>query len=113
MDKKMSSNSREQGQLKEDMLACHYDSMPGSFGLSMMVLDLLPFSKSCSPENRKMTKQVIFLATEVKSWALWEPRHLFPITLASEVKHVINLEAKGTSGPATMFGNQPWQVRPY
>ena len=105
------------GSVEAVLLACHYDSMPGSFGAVddgsglATLLEVLQ-----SPENRKIdfNKTLFFLLQTVKSWALSGAKAFVSHhPWAAEVKHVINLEAKGTSGPATMFRNQPWQLKPY
>lgn len=88
------------------MLACHFDSVPYGPGASddgiavAAILEIARMAKTELPEGR----EVIFLFTDGEEYGLLgADAFVSENKLAKRVEFVVNLEARGTTGPSLMF----------
>lgn len=88
------------------MLACHYDSVEGSFGAAddgAGVASLLEVLRALQA-GPALKRDVIFLVTDgEENGLLGAQAFVRHHPWAKDVKRVVNLEARGTGGPTHMF----------
>jgi len=101
------------------LLLAHYDSVPAGPGAGddmagvAAILEVARLLKAGPPPKNN----VVFLLDEGEEAGLLGARWLADHSpLAAEVKAIVNLEARGTSGPSLMFetsGDNAWLVHAY
>lgn len=104
---------RLEGRRHDDavMLVAHHDSVPygpGAADDAAGVAALMEIARMMQANDRQPERDVIFLITDGEEYGLLGARRFVEQhPWAKQVQRVINLEARGTSGPSCMFETGP------
>lgn len=104
---------------KAVMLSAHYDSVatgPGAADDGAGVVAVLEIARVLASEPRPLNSVILLLTDGEEAGLLGAQAFVLKHPLAQQVGAVVNLEARGSSGPSLMFetsGQNAWLIRQF